>query len=98
MCRSRARWLVSPKRDYFTDTKYILMSQDRQLEFDLERAVYIWLGQVTLGQVGEARCASAGYGGRGGATCSRFAVPVQASGTLEVTVSSSPCVPFDSPS
>ena len=26
------------KADYFTDTKYILMSQDRQLDFDLERA------------------------------------------------------------
>lgn len=83
------------KADYFTDTKYILMSQDRQLDFDLERAVYISVGQVILGQVGEARCASFGYGGGGGAACRRFVVPLHASGTLEVSVSSSPGVPFD---
>lgn len=88
--------LVSVSRaGYFTDTKYILMSQDRQLDFDLERAIDIAVGQVVPSQVGEARCASAGYGGGGGATCRRFAVPLQASGTLEVTVSSSPASPFD---
>ncbi len=88
--------LVSVSRaGYFTETKYILMSQDRQLEFDLERAVAISVGQVMLSQVGEARCASAGYGGMGGATCRRFALPVQAPGTLEVTISSSPSGPFD---
>ena len=83
------------KVDYFTDTKYILMSQDRQLDFDLEQAVNISVGQVILSQIGEARCASAGYGGGGGATCRRFAVPLHASGTLEVTVSSSPASEFD---
>jgi hypothetical protein len=83
------------KTDYFTDTKYILMSQDRQLDFDLERAVDIALGQVILSGVGEARCASFGYGGMGGAVCRRFALPLHASGTLEVSVSSSLGVPFD---
>ena len=83
------------KADYFTDTKYILMSQDRQLDFDLERAVDISVGQVLLSQVGEARCASTGYGGGGGATCRRFSVPLHASGTLEVTVSASRTLPFD---
>ena len=83
------------KADYFTDTKYILMSQDRQLDFDLERAVDISVGQVILSQIGEARCASFGYGGMGGAVCRRFALPLHASGTLEVTVSSSPAAPFD---
>lgn len=83
------------KADYFTDTKYILMSQDRQLDFDLEGAVDIAVGQVISSQVGEARCASMGYGGMGGAVCRRFALPLHASGTLEVTVSSSPSSPFD---
>ena len=53
--------LVSVSRaDYFTDTKYIQMSQDRQLDFDLEQAVNISVGQVILSQIGEARCASMG--------------------------------------
>jgi hypothetical protein len=83
------------KADYFTDTKYILMSQDRQLDFDLEQAVNISVGQVILSQIGEARCASTGYGGMGGAVCRRFALPLHASGTLEIAVSSSPPSPFD---
>lgn len=83
------------KPGYFTDTKYIQMSQDRQLDFDLERAVEISLGQIVKGQLGEARCASTGYGGMGGAVCRRFAMPLPASGTLEVTVSSSPASAFD---
>ena len=83
------------KPGYFTDTKYIQMSQDRQLDFDLERAADISLGQVIVSQVGEARCASTGYGGLGGAICRRFAMPLHASGTLEVTVSSNPASDFD---
>ena len=83
------------KAEYFTDTKYIQMSQDRQLDFDLERAADISLGQVIVSQVGAARCASTGYGGMGGATCRRFAMPLHASGTLEVTVSSTPAADFD---
>jgi hypothetical protein len=83
------------KAGYFTDTKYIQMSEDRQLDFDLERAVQISLGDVIQGQLGEARCASTGYGGMGGAVCRRFALPLPASGTLDVTVSSSPESAFD---
>ena len=50
------------KAGYLIDTKYILMSENRQLDFDLEPAVYISLGEMTAA-VGEARCASFGYGG-----------------------------------
>jgi len=83
------------KAGYFTDTKYIQMSEDRQLDFDLERAVNISVGQVLLSQVGEARCASGGYGGMGGALCRRFALPIRTSGMLDVTVASNPASPFD---
>ena len=84
------------KAEYFTDTKYILMSQDRQLDFDLERvANTISVGQVVLGQIGKERCASFGYGGGGGAECRRFLLPIDLSGTLDVTVSSIPARPFD---
>ena len=83
------------KAGYFTDTKYIQMSEDRQLDFDLERAVNISVGQVFLSQVGEARCASGGYGGMGGALCRRFALPIRTSGMLHVTVASNPASPFD---
>ena len=43
--------------------KYIQMSEDRQLDFDPEWAINISVGEVLLSQVGEARCASGGYGG-----------------------------------
>jgi len=82
------------KSEYFTDTKYILMSQDQKLDFDLERAAYIPVGQVIQGSIGEARCGSLGYGGNGGAACRRFALNVPASGALEVAVSSAG-LPFD---
>src|SRR5688572_4933649 len=75
------------KPEYFTDTKYILMSQDQRLDFDLERAVQISVGDVIQSQLGEARCASLGYGGSGGAPCRRLAVTVPSSGTLEVALS-----------
>jgi hypothetical protein len=59
---------------------------DRQLDFDLEPvANNISVGQVVLGQIGEARCA----------VCRRFALPIDVSGTLEVTFLSSPARPFD---
>jgi hypothetical protein len=83
------------KTGYFIDTKYIQMSQDRQLDFDLEPSVNIAVGQTVSSQVGAARCASGGYGGGGGAACQRFALPVHASGMLDVTISSSPASPFD---
>jgi hypothetical protein len=80
---------------YFTDTKYILMSDNRELDFDLEPAVYITVGQVIQSQIGAARCASFGYGGMGGAACQRFALTVPESGTLEVRLSIEPVQPFD---
>jgi len=83
------------KPDYFTDTRYIAMSQDQRVDFDLERAVHISVGQVIQSQVGEARCASLGYGHPPGALCRRFALVAPSSGSLEVTVSSTPSPPFD---
>ena len=87
--------LVAASRPgYFIDTKYILMSEARQLDFDLEPAVHIPLGEIAT-QTGQAYCASAGYGGGGGTLCRRFALTVPTSGTLEVSVSSGPTADFD---
>jgi hypothetical protein len=80
---------------YFTDTKYILLTGPGQLDFDLIEAAPIPLGQTVRSPVGDARCASLGYGGMGGALCRRLAVAVPASGTLVVTLSATPGVPFD---
>ena len=58
--------LVSVSRPmFFTETKYVQMSEDRRLDFALERAVAIAVGEVVRCQVGDARCASGGYGGMG---------------------------------
>jgi hypothetical protein len=84
------------KSGYFTDTKYIQMSADRSLDFGLERALaLVSVGQVVTSEVGEARCASFGYGGGGGALCRRFALPIHAPGTLAVAIVSNPPAPFD---
>lgn len=83
------------KADYFIDTKYILMSEARQLDFALQRAESIQVGQVVVSPAGNARCASLGYGGMGGALCRRFALPVHASGTLDVTLTSTPQQNFE---
>lgn len=83
------------KSEYFTATRYVPMTQDEKSDFELERASYISVGQQIRSRPSEARCASLGYGGRGGAVCQRFALTVPASGTLEVSVSSSPASPFD---
>jgi hypothetical protein len=83
------------KGTYFTETKYVLMSQDRRQEFDLEPSQSIALGGVTVSPLGQSSCASFGYGGQGGSQCRRFALPVPAAGTLMVSVSSSPSMPFD---
>ena len=80
---------------YFTDTKYVPMSENRKLDFDLEPAAYISVGEVVQAQIGQSRCASFGYGGMGGALCRRFALTVLASGTLEVSVSTAPIQPVD---
>lgn len=83
------------KHGYFTETKYILMSEDRQVDFALEPAAFIPLGQVVRSPVGDARCASFGYGGMGGAVCRRLAVAIPSFGTLEVLVRAGSPVPFD---
>ena len=82
------------KHEYFTDTKYILMNQDRSLDFDLEPVVRVQVGDVVQSPVGSARCASLGYGGMGGALCRRLALTVTHASTLEATVSSAG-LPFD---
>jgi hypothetical protein len=80
---------------YATETKYIPMSGDQTLDFALERAEDIPFGNSTRHRAGEARCASLGYGGMGGATCRRLAVTVPASGTLAVTLTPVPASAFD---
>ena len=95
---SRSGALVSISRpEYFTETRYIPMLQDQKVEFDLERAEHISVGQVIISEIGAAaRCASLGYGEGDGAVCRRFALTVPESGTLEVAVFSTPASPFDS--
>jgi Carboxypeptidase regulatory-like domain len=90
--------LVSVSRpEYFTETRYVPMSQDQKVEFELERAEHISIGQVIISEVGvAARCASLGYGGGNGAVCRRFALTAPGSETLEVAVFSTPAAPFDS--
>jgi hypothetical protein len=83
------------KANYFTETKYVLMSENRHFDFDLEPAMAIAFGGVIMSPIGEARCASYGYGGGGGAMCRRFALPVGSGGTLEVLLSTTPAAPFD---
>ena len=80
---------------YFTDTKYILLLGPSQLDFDLIETAQIPFGQMVRSPVGDARCASLGYGGMGGALCRRLAVTVPASGTLVVTLSATPDGRFD---
>jgi hypothetical protein len=65
------------------------------LDFDLIEAAQIPFGQMVSSPVGDARCASLGYGGMGGALCRRLAVTVPASGTLVVTLSATPGGTFD---
>ena len=83
------------KPGYLTATRYVQMTRDETSDFELDRASHISLGQQLRSQPDEARCASLGYGGSGGALCKRFALTVPASGTLEVTVSSRAQSPFD---
>lgn len=83
------------KPGYFTNTRYVPMTRDETSDFDLVRASHISVGQQIRSRPGDARCASLGYGGGGGAVCQQFAVTVPSSGTLEVTVSSSPASAFD---
>ena len=80
---------------YSTDTKYILLTGPGELNFELMVAEHIPFGQTVTSTAGDARCASLGYGGMGGASCKRLAVTVSASGTLVVTLSATPNAPFD---
>jgi hypothetical protein len=54
------------KAEYLTASRYIPLSRDEKSDFDLERASHISLGQLIRSRFGDARCASLGYGGRGG--------------------------------
>jgi hypothetical protein len=77
------------------NTDFILMPGPGQLDFDLIEAAQILFGQMVSSPVGDARCASLGYGGMGGARCRRLAVTAPASGTLIVRQSATPGGPFD---
>lgn len=84
------------KPGFFTDTRYVLVTRDQNLDVELQAAEAIAVGEVVESAVGvDARCASLGYGGGSGAACRRFALTVPRSGQLEVTVSSTPSAPFD---
>jgi hypothetical protein len=82
--------LVRTASGYLTETTYVPLFQDQTQDFDLEPAEAISLGQVVQAPVGTDRCASLGYGAPPGSLCRRYALPVPASGTLEVAISSSP--------
>ena len=64
------------------------------MDFELIEAEQIPLGRTVASTAGNARCASLGYGGMGGAECRRLAVTVSASGTLVVTLSATRNAPF----
>jgi len=83
--------LVSVSRSgYFTETRYVPMTRDETSDFSLVHASHISVGERIRSRPGDARCASLGYGGRGGTSCQRFALTVPVSGTLEVEVDSTP--------
>lgn len=84
------------KPGYFTDTKYIFITMSPQtLDFDLEAASIVPVGQRVRTPTGGARCASLGYGGMGGSQCRRSTVIAPATGQIDVTVTSIPASPFD---
>ena len=83
------------KPDYFTATRYVPMARDETADFDLQRASHISVGEKIQGRPGDERCASLGYGGSGGTPCQRFALTTPVSGTLEVTVFSTPASTFN---
>lgn len=82
------------KSEYFTETRYVPMTRDETSDVDLLRSSHISVGERIRSRPGDARCASLGYGGRGGTPCQRFALTVPVSGTLEVEVDSTPASPF----
>jgi hypothetical protein len=70
----------------FADAAYQPITGDRRLDFALDRAVRISLGEVARGQLnaGERVCSHWGYGA---APCARFAIAAPSSGLLDVTLS-----------
>lgn len=87
--------LSASRAEYFTETRYVPLFQNQTLDFDLVSATYVAVGEVVRSPVGDAFCASLGYGGAGGSQCRRFAIKVPTTGILEVSVSSTPAEPFD---
>jgi hypothetical protein len=88
--------LVSVARPgFFTETRYVPLSEGQTSDFELARAEFITVGETVQRSIGSARCASTGYGGGAGALCRRLVLTAPASGTLSVTVTASPEQPFD---
>ena len=88
--------LVSVVRPgFFTETRYVPLGESQTSDFELARAEFIAVGETVQRSIGSARCASTGYGGRGGALCRRLVLTAPASGTLLVTLTASPEQPFD---
>jgi len=83
------------KSEYFTTTRYVPMTRDETSDFDLVHASHISVGERIRSRPGDVRCASLGYGGRGGTPCQQFALTVPVSGTLEVEVNSTLASPFN---
>lgn len=86
------------KAAHFTETRYIPVFGEQRFDFELERADWaVTVGEaVQAAVVTSARCASLGYGGRGGAACQRFVITTPTPGVLEILVSSSnPAATFD---
>lgn len=84
------------KPGYFADIKWSALGQDKQVDFELSPPIpQISLGETIAGRIGDAVCASLGYGGGDGAPCQRFALNVPSSGTLEVVFSGSVVNFFD---
>jgi hypothetical protein len=88
--------LVSVARPgFFTETRYVPLGESQTSDFELARAEFITVGETVQRSIGSARCASTGYGGRGGALCRRLVLTAPASGALFVTLTASPEQPFD---
>lgn len=86
---SMAPLLSASKPGFFADIKfagggYTPISRDTQLDFELETLLYIAVGDTVRAHTSASQrvCSHYGYGT---GSCHRFALTVQASGTLEVT-------------
>jgi len=81
-----ASWVRAYKPGYFTDFERPRVSQDMRLDFTLDPWTHVSLGQSIHGTVdrGDPVCRGNSYGLPG--FCHRFAITVQTSGTLDVTL------------